>query len=299
MKTKLIMTLLVRDEEDIIEDNICFHLSSGVDFIVAIDNGSKDKTPHILEKYQKKRALSFSVINEHTFEQSKWVSQMAKEAVEKYKATHLFHCDADEFWFGSDGNLKHLLPKENEVFYIPVINYLPPQDCYSHTLNFRRFHYIVSQPYDYPLELAKQESSKLLLYKYPPKVMTPKNFTEIVTGNHDVATDKPCERTTQNSVFIHHFPIRSYKQFERKVVQGGSAHKKNPTQDPTTVWHWKAWYKLYKDGKLREEYDKLSLKRQLDDFLKKGVVKAVKVPRRIKWAKMIYKVKNLYLFNLS
>ncbi len=53
MTNKLIMTLLVRDEADILEYNICHHLNQGVDFIIAIDNGSIDKTPDILRKYQK------------------------------------------------------------------------------------------------------------------------------------------------------------------------------------------------------------------------------------------------------
>ena len=52
MKTKLIMTLLVRDEEDILEYNICHHLNQGVDHIIAIDNESIDQTPKILKKYE-------------------------------------------------------------------------------------------------------------------------------------------------------------------------------------------------------------------------------------------------------
>lgn len=96
-KTKLIMTLLVRDEENIIESNICFHLNTGVDFIVAVDNGSVDKTPQILEKYQKMGVRTYKIIKKHTFEQSLWVSQMAKDATSKYGATHLFHCDANQF----------------------------------------------------------------------------------------------------------------------------------------------------------------------------------------------------------
>jgi len=33
---KIILTLLARDEADIIRENILFHLNQGVDFIVAI-----------------------------------------------------------------------------------------------------------------------------------------------------------------------------------------------------------------------------------------------------------------------
>ena len=41
---KLVMTLLVRDEEDIVEDHLIYHLNQGVDFVVATDNRSVDGT---------------------------------------------------------------------------------------------------------------------------------------------------------------------------------------------------------------------------------------------------------------
>ena len=40
---KLVMTLLVRDEDDIIASNIDFHLNRGVDFIIAMDNLSVER----------------------------------------------------------------------------------------------------------------------------------------------------------------------------------------------------------------------------------------------------------------
>jgi len=293
MKNKLVMTLLVRDEEDILEYNICHHLNQGVDFIIAIDNGSKDKTPEILDKYQKKGVLSFSVIKEHTYEQALWVSQMAKIAVNKFNATHLFHCDADEFWFPVDGNLKRVLPKRDEVFYVLVINYIPPQGLYDKAFSFRKFHYIVSRPYDYPSKLAKQRSYELLLYKYPMKILTPKDFTNITAGNHDVVADKPFKKVIHSKIFIHHFPIRSLQQFGERVIKGGSAMENSPIKDPNINWHIRSWYELYKKGELREEYNKLSLKENIQELEKQGVIKKVGVPRRIRWAKIIYRLKNI------
>ena len=41
-RCKLIMTLLVKNEVDIVRQNIVFHLRQGVDFIIATDNISVD-----------------------------------------------------------------------------------------------------------------------------------------------------------------------------------------------------------------------------------------------------------------
>ncbi|WP_290381647.1 glycosyltransferase family 2 protein, partial [Bacteroides acidifaciens] len=40
----------VKDEEDIIESNIKFHMSLGIDGILVTDNGSTDSTMEILKK---------------------------------------------------------------------------------------------------------------------------------------------------------------------------------------------------------------------------------------------------------
>ena len=45
------MTLVVRDEADILDAQIAYHLNAGVDFVIAIDHRSVDGTTEILESY--------------------------------------------------------------------------------------------------------------------------------------------------------------------------------------------------------------------------------------------------------
>ena len=50
------MTLLVRDEADVVDAQIAHHLSAGVDFVVATDNRSVDGTTEILERWESEGA---------------------------------------------------------------------------------------------------------------------------------------------------------------------------------------------------------------------------------------------------
>ena len=48
---RLVTTILVRDEIDIIRQHIEFHLRRGVDFVIATDNGSRDGTWEVLAEF--------------------------------------------------------------------------------------------------------------------------------------------------------------------------------------------------------------------------------------------------------
>ena len=54
---QLALTLLAKNEVDVIGANIAYHLAAGVDFVVATDNGSTDGTVEILEQYEHEGVL--------------------------------------------------------------------------------------------------------------------------------------------------------------------------------------------------------------------------------------------------
>lgn len=96
----LVMTLLVRDEADIVEANIRHHLNIGVHHIVATDNGSTDGTVEILEGFQRDGVLSLRHDADDTFDQARITTEMAHLAHERFGAEWVLSNDADEFWAG-------------------------------------------------------------------------------------------------------------------------------------------------------------------------------------------------------
>ena len=75
---KIVMTLLVRDEQDIIRENIEFHLSQGVDYFIATDNKSVDLTTRHLKKHEKKGILHYIFKGKDNYNQHEWITRMAR-----------------------------------------------------------------------------------------------------------------------------------------------------------------------------------------------------------------------------
>lgn len=106
---RVVMTLLARDEADIIAATIEHAFSIGVDFIIATDNGSTDETPAILADYAKAGGLELRHEPQHTYEQGKWVTAMARHAALVHGASWVINADADEFLWPDGLDLKRML----------------------------------------------------------------------------------------------------------------------------------------------------------------------------------------------
>ncbi|MBP9013505.1 MAG: class I SAM-dependent methyltransferase, partial [Smithella sp.] len=262
IKTKLIMTLLVRDEEDIVRYNIDFHLSKGVDFIIATDNGSTDSTRDILREYEERGVLHLIDEPTHNHNQAQWNNRMAQIAHDQYDADIIFHCDADEFWYPRSGNLKdEILKRKEDILVVDVVNVLLQDkrgdEAFPEDTKFAVFNPIIPKDYE---EETKQKN--LFYFKYPPKVMftVMKKLLLVTQGNHSVANmDETITIDKAHDILIYHYPIRSKEQFIKKVIRSGSAYEKNKLLDKGMGFHLRRWYDRYKEGFLDEEYKNLIL----------------------------------------
>ena len=77
---KIVMTLLVRDEEDILDHNLRYHLAQGVDFFIVMDHMSTDGTPEILDAYQRAGVAEVIPQKHAGYLQGQWVTSMASRA---------------------------------------------------------------------------------------------------------------------------------------------------------------------------------------------------------------------------
>jgi len=252
--TCLVMTLLVRDESDILRDNIEFHLNHGVDFIVATDNGSTDGTREILAEFERLGLVHLLDEPIQDFSQGEWVTRMALLARDRFQADWILNNDADEFWYPASGDLKTGLQKAgSNMFLCQRRNMVFPRDSPRRGSWQTDLVYHVSEPTPVP-ELADRETSPLpQLYFYlrlPPKALCrAEGLLTVKQGNHGAVYENESPAVSTN-ILIYHFPIRSREQFVSKIEQGGAAYERNTELSPTVGWHWRRWYRKVKRGEV-------------------------------------------------
>jgi Glycosyl transferase family 2 len=266
---KLVMTLLVRNEVDIIEANIEYHLAQGVDFVIVTDHGSEDGTSEVLREYERMGVAMVIRDEEEGHHQSNRVTRMAELARVGHHADWVIHNDADEFWWPLVGDLRDVfssLPSRFGQIAVQRRNFRPRVDgegpFYSRLVH-REARSLT--PSGYALE------SKVAHRPHPEVVVAP--------GNHSIRGADLSTVPAGELLEIFHFPMRSYEQFERKVVQIGLGYEQLPDRSPLVGCDQLALLEMHRAGKLRDYYDGLVLDR---DVLERGLqMGTIVVDRRL------------------
>jgi hypothetical protein len=257
---KLIVTVLARDEADVIDAQVAFHLNAGADFVVATDNNSRDDTTEILERYAREGALHLIHEPAEGLRQGEWVTRMARLAATEFGADWVINTDADEFWWPRGGSLKDVLdevPDEYGVVQAFWRSFVPrPEDgsFFAERMTARLSqHAPINDPTSFYRPVIK------VAHRADPDV-------RVARGNHALADSSFAELTTWHPIEVLHFPLRSRAQWMRKVELQGEAFTKH-IERSGTGYHLKG-YDALQDGRIDEQYTSLVVD---DDALARGV----------------------------
>ena len=211
---KIVMTLLVRDEADIVDDQIRYHLEQGIDFVVATDHRSVDGTTEILRRHEREGRLHLIREDGEALRQSDWVTRMARLAATDFGANWVISSDADEFWWPREGSFREVLSSVPERFgavrgiWRHFVLRPDADGPFHERMTVRRAPDPEwTSPYHVQVKVA---------HRADPEVV-------ISRGNHDARGSGLVLVREWYPFEVLHFPIRSREQLRRKYVTASEA----------------------------------------------------------------------------
>jgi hypothetical protein len=218
---KLAMTLLVRDEADVVDAHISFHLSAGVDIVIVTDHRSDDGTTEILRSHEREGRVRLLVERAQRIRQSEWVTHMARLAASEHGADWVINSDADEFWWPAAGSLKDALaavPDEYAVVRALQRPFVPRPDDGSHFAERMIYRLSVAAPINDPSTPYRPVVKAA--HRADPHVV-------VGQGNHSVSGLAPARLDAWSLIELFHLPLRSREQSARKHRNTWTAWQEN------------------------------------------------------------------------
>lgn len=218
----LVQTLVVRDEADIVDAQIAYHLNAGIDFVIATDHRSVDGTIEILNSYAHAGVLRLIREEGTFFRQGEWQTRMARLAATEYGADWVISSDADEFWWPRGPSLKEVLeavPRAYGIVRGLTRNFVPLRHdggSWAERLTFR---------------LASPTAVNDPSFPFRPVVkVAHRGHPHVVysgAGSHQVFGLPWPTLFGSYPIEVLHLPLRSREQCARKYVKTLTGWEKN------------------------------------------------------------------------
>ena len=253
---KLVMTLLVRDEADVLDAQIAFHLNAGVDFVIATDNLSVDGSTDILESYARGGHLHLIREDSEYLRQAEWITRMGRLAAVEFGADWVLHSDADEFWWPRGESLKDVLasiPERYGIVRALLRQFVPRPDDGSFFAERMTARLSAAAPINDPRSLFRPNLK--VIHRADPNV-------SVSIGAQRLIDSPFVPLRGWYPVEFFHFPIRSLAQAERKYEHQRTAAGETPSP------YYDRVRELQDAGRLDEFYNSLIVD---DDALERGV----------------------------
>ena len=284
MAARVVMTLLVRNEEDVIADNIIFHHSQGISHFVVMDNLSTDATPLILRRLAKFVPITLLWQSSDTYDQALWVTEMARSAYRDHGADWVINNDADEFWLFPGGDIPSFLDSIDPSvagFYVKRFDAVLSKKCraracLAHPSRSRFFW---------------RESVNALNRPLPHKCMH-RSFADVnvAQGNHDISGHKGVI-LFNDQISILHFPYRRFSSYKSKIRLGGDAYRRNALLPRSLGKAWRVQRKVLSSQGLGEFWRGLQVSPEgLSQGLSVGqIIEVNRLFRAVKYLRVKYR----------
>lgn len=245
---------MIKDEDDIIYENLVWHFCVGFRKFIIVDNNSTDKTRILIEKFRKETASIATVIivDDPIVEyiQSKVTTGAMLMASSIWpEVTWVFPVDADEFWYPYV-RLKEILskiPDDKDVILTSQYQHVPVQDAENFNQQIPFYDSLNFRLKSLPGGLGK------IAVRFKSDVV-------IAQGNHSARStnyNRNMGYISGNKIGLdmRHFAMRSVAQVEKKYWNGAKANilgQKLGVLPHHAGTHWTAFMHEVKDKGIKQ-----------------------------------------------
>jgi hypothetical protein len=257
------MVYKVRDEADIIEDNLRYHRAQGVDFFVVADTGSTDGTVEILERYEQAGLVRLERIGGGIHDMKRGGEAEITRIAGEMGADWIIHNDADEFWWPVTGSLKETLAAIEEPYgfvIAPRTEFAarPGDEPFAERMTVREARFVR------PAKSAHRAHPQIALRgPHPIEIWVDRPETPyaglvgkpVLRTRAEHLEEKPLELLIAPTfpVGVLHFPFRTFQQYRRRVeiARDNGQLDRNPAGREVR--------RAYEQDNLEEVYARLAL----------------------------------------
>jgi hypothetical protein len=230
------MTLVTRDERDIVEQHLAFHRAAGIDAVIVTDHASTDGTADVLERHAHDGFVRLLREPDGPFRQREWVTRMARLAATELGADWVINGDADEFWWPRGGSLGEVLaavPRRYGIAQSFVRHFVPVADDGRRFEERMTYRLSPTAPINDPA--SPWRPYRKVVHRAAPGI-------ELVEGGHAVRSAELRPLRGWYPIECLHFPLRTPAQVERKGQVWGDAVEKfyagaEVARMPGTAYH--------------------------------------------------------------
>ncbi|GAA3630046.1 hypothetical protein GCM10022200_10900 [Microbacterium awajiense] len=248
---KIVMTLMVRDEADVIGAMLQHHRAQGIDHVLITDNASVDGTPEILDEFARDGFATVWHDPVHRKQQYVTVTRMARYAATELGADWVVNADADEFWVTrTPGSTVRdaLAAVSDDVssLTVPVVNLTgaPARDGSG----------LDRLVYRDERSDAEINAAGIPFHPTPDAVHRAHPEVEVSQGNHVATAPGWAEAGHASDLEVLHLPWRSWRQYSHKVRVSGEAYLANPELAPSPRHHGMQDFRRWQGGRLEMTY---------------------------------------------
>jgi hypothetical protein len=207
---RIVLTLVVRDEVDIVDAQIAYHLNAGVEVVVATDHQSEDGTTAVLEGYERLGLLHLQRVSGPVCEDV-WRTDMARYAARELGADWVINTDADEFWVPRRGSIREAfaaVPAEFGAVEAVSRHFVPRPDDERRFGDRMTLRFSADAPLNDPLSPYR-----------PHGKVAHRGDRDVVVHHGAHRVEGPVPLVGWHPFDVFHFPYRSLEQYERKTVR--------------------------------------------------------------------------------